>query len=106
MNSKEIIIETTNDAYWDFTAELRLKHDGYKCEWIVCAWVTSDKSKYYGAKFTSYRKAWKAYDNAMSELERRYDWKAHFNQAAWDADHPDAGPDADAEALLAGLEDL
>lgn len=101
-----IIIDTSDEPWWNFKAELHLERNGPKCEWIVSAWITSDKSKYYGAKFTSYRKAWKAYENALNEIERRYNWKAHFDNEAWRAAHPNAGPDADAEALLAGLEDL
>lgn len=67
-----IVVETSDCPELDFKAELHLERNEAKCEWIVCAWAQSDKAKYYGAKFTSYRKAWKAYENAFDELRRRY----------------------------------
>lgn len=70
-----IAVEINDCPVLDFKAELHLERDGAKCNWFVCAWVLSDKSKYYGEEFTSYRKAWKAYDNAYAELQRRYGWK-------------------------------
>ena len=72
---KHMVVETTDYPEIDFKAELHLERDGAKCNWIVCAWARSDKSKYYGETFTSYRKAWKAYDNAYNELQCRYGWK-------------------------------
>ena len=76
IHTRDIIIDTTDEPWLNFRSELHLKHDkGYKCEWIVRAWAREDKAKSYEKTFTSYRKAWKAYDRAIYELERRYDWK-------------------------------
>lgn len=109
-NTRNVIVETFDKPFWDFKSELRLEHDGTNCNWIVRAWPKADETKTYEEKFTSYRKAWKAFGNAMTELERRFNWGAHFDQAAWDkcrAIKPEQlTVDADAEALLAGLEDL
>lgn len=82
---KEIVVETINEPYWNYVAQLRLKiYRGRRCEWIVAAWAREDKAKCYAETFTSYSKAWKAYDNADRELESRYDWKARFDQAVYD----------------------
>ena len=81
---KDIVVETTDEPYWNFVSELRLKHDGRKCEWVVTARAREDKAIYYAETFASYRKAWKAYDGADRELESRYDWKSRFDQAAYE----------------------
>lgn len=67
-----VVVETNDLPELDFRAELHLERNGPNCEWIVCAWAQSDKMKYYGETFTSYRKAWKAFENAYDELQRRY----------------------------------
>lgn len=81
---KEIVVETIDEPYYNFVAELRLKLGRRRCEWIVWAQAREDKAKYYAETFASYSKARKAYESADVELESRYDWKSRFDQIAYD----------------------
>ena len=86
-NTGHIIIDTSDQPWWNLKAELHLVRNGPKCNWVVHAWITSDKAKIYDETFTSYSKAWKAYTHALNEIEAIYNWKAQWNEKAQDAWH-------------------